>query len=91
MKFDVDSAQRERLTFEFCFHTVSVDVFAQNSAPTDKFDAQQSAAVFKGQIISKANCVFLTPANFSKKKRTKRRKKLTCYYYDISSQIFFVR
>ena len=40
----------------------------------------------KGQIISKANCVFLT----SPKKRTKKWKNLTCYYYDISSQIFFV-
>ena len=41
----------------------------------------------KGQMISKANCVFLT----SPKKRTKKWKNLTCYYYDISSQIFFVR
>ena len=41
----------------------------------------------KGQIISKANCVFLT----SPKTRTKKLKNLTCYYYDISSQIFFVR
>ena len=41
----------------------------------------------KGQIISKAIFVFLT----SPKKRTKKLKNLTCYYYDISSQIFFVR
>ena len=41
----------------------------------------------KGQIISKAIFVFLT----SPKKRTKKWKKLTCYYYDTLSQIFFVR
>ena len=41
----------------------------------------------KGQIISKAIFVFLT----SPKKRTKKWKNLTCYYYGISSQIFFVR
>ena len=45
------------------------------------------ALVAKGQIISKAICVFLT----SPKKRTKKSKNLTRHYNDISSQIFFVR
>ena len=49
--------------------------------------ASKKSYCFKGQIISKAIFVFLT----SPKKRTKKIKKLTCYYYDISIQIFFVR
>ena len=39
--------------------------------------------IHKGQIISKAIFVFLT----SPKKRTKKRKKLTCYYYDSIHQV----